>query len=339
MPKVSFILPAYKRRFLKEAIDSILEQTCRDFELVVVDDKSPEGLYEVIGEYPWEKDFKTLPDGGRRWEVNGISVRYYQNEENIGGKDLVEAWNHAMEFATGEWCVLASDDDVYMPQYLEEMLRLAEKYPQCDLFHCRVAVIDCEGEWLKVWAQWPEFQSYIQFAHAKRVRSFESCAPDFMFRRNALVLLAGFISFPKAILSDDATWLMLAKNGVGCSSSILLHWRESGENISTRTDILLSKLTAIEEFRLWFARFAAKLNPESTEDVILYRVILSNADARIDAYAKHVVGSVVSFWEWYRLLRASPQRPHVKRDCIYARFPRLRALRVLLPHFRVHKGK
>jgi len=38
MPKVSFILPAYKRRFLHEAIASILVQTYRDFELVVVDD-------------------------------------------------------------------------------------------------------------------------------------------------------------------------------------------------------------------------------------------------------------------------------------------------------------
>ena len=339
MPKVSFILPAYKRRFLKDAIDSILAQTCRDFELVIVDDKSPECLYEVIQEYSWEPSFETLPENGRKWNVDGVPIRYYQNEVNIGGKDLVAAWNHAMEYATGEWCVLASDDDVYMSGYLTEMLRLAEKYPQCDLFHCRVAVIDCEGEWLKVWPQWPEFQSHIQFAHAKRVRSFVTCAPDFMFRRNALIMIGGFISFPNAILSDDATWLLLAKNGVCCSPSILLQWRESGENISTRTDILLPKLTAIEDSRLWFASFAAELNPESTEDVILCREVLASADARIDAYAKHVVGSVVSLWEWYKLLRASPQRPHVKRDCIYARFPRLRAIRMLLPHFRVHKGK
>ena len=73
--KVSFILPAYKRRFLKEAIDSILAQTGRDFELVVVDDKSPENLYAVIGEYPWEPSFEVLPDGGKRWVVDGVPVR------------------------------------------------------------------------------------------------------------------------------------------------------------------------------------------------------------------------------------------------------------------------
>ena len=125
MSRVSFILPAYKRRFLKEAIDSILAQTCREFELVVVDDKSPEGLHEVIKEYSWEKNCEPLSDGGKKWLVDGVSVRYYQNSENIGGRDLVAAWNHAMEYATGEWCVLASDDDVYHLSVCTDTLKLA----------------------------------------------------------------------------------------------------------------------------------------------------------------------------------------------------------------------
>ena len=127
MPKVSFILPAYKRRFLKGAIASILAQTYRDFELVVVDDCSPENLKAVVDEFQDDR------------------LTYHRNEMNIGGKDLVAAWNHAMEFATGEWCVLASDDDVYHPDYLQEMVALTEKYPQVDLVHCRNANIDAEG--------------------------------------------------------------------------------------------------------------------------------------------------------------------------------------------------
>ncbi len=333
MTKVSFILPAYKRRFLKEAIDSIIAQTCRDFELVVVDDKSPEALYEVLREYPWEPSYEVLAEGGKKWSVDGIPVRYYQNGKNIGGKDIVAAWNHAMEYATGEWCVLASDDDVYMPGFLAEMLGLAEKYPGCDLFHCRVAVVDCDDEMFKIWPQWPEFQSMIQFAYAKKVLSWASCAPDYMFRRKAIDSVGGFISFPQAILSDDATWLSLAKNGVGCSSSILLHWRESGENISSRTNNYQQKISAIEAFRLWFADFATLLIPASREEELLLNEIRAKSDMQIDAYAKNLIGRVTSFWEWLKLLRAAPQRPHVKRDCIYNRFPRLRALRMLQPHF------
>ena len=49
--KVSVILPAWKRKFLREAIESHLAQTFRDFELVVVDDASPENLEEVAGAF------------------------------------------------------------------------------------------------------------------------------------------------------------------------------------------------------------------------------------------------------------------------------------------------
>ena len=48
MPKVSFILPAYKRRFLKEAIDSILAQTCQDFESAILETISPMPSNEVF---------------------------------------------------------------------------------------------------------------------------------------------------------------------------------------------------------------------------------------------------------------------------------------------------
>ena len=95
MPKVSFVLPAYKRRFLHEAIASILSQSYTDFELIVVDDASPENLQEVVDEFHDDR------------------LAYHRNERNIGGKDLVAAWNQAMEYAIGQWCVLASDDDVY----------------------------------------------------------------------------------------------------------------------------------------------------------------------------------------------------------------------------------
>ena len=120
MPKVSFILPAYKRRFLHQVIASIFSQTYKDFELVIVDDASPENLKEVVDDFKDER------------------LRYYRNAENIGGKDLVAAWNHAMEYATGEWCVLASDDDIYSSEYLATMEMLRGKYPHVDIFHCRI---------------------------------------------------------------------------------------------------------------------------------------------------------------------------------------------------------
>ncbi len=334
MSRVSFILPAYKRRFLKKAIDSILAQTCRDFELVLVDDKSPEGLYDVVKEYSWEKDFETLPGGGRRWNIDGISVRYYQNAENMGGKDLVAAWNHAMKYATAEWCVLASDDDVYMPEYLAEMLRLQAKYPECDLFHGRVAIIDAEGEWREAGLQWTEFISQVQFAFAKEALRYKSFAGDFMFRRESLCEIGGFIPFPIATYSDDATWLTLSRNGVACSATVLFLWRASGENISTRCDNAIDKLEACEHFRLWFRKFAEGLVSETDEEAFLQGRLLQEAEARIDGLARLVMHNVASLPAWLKVFRKAPQSSYFKRFFIYDKFKAIRAIWMLLPHMR-----
>ena len=94
-PLFSFVLPAYKAQLLKEAIASILSQTYQNFEVVIVDDASPEDLEAIVSEF------------------NDSRVRYYKNEQNICGMDLVKQWNHCLAFATCDYVILAADDDVY----------------------------------------------------------------------------------------------------------------------------------------------------------------------------------------------------------------------------------
>ena len=80
-PSFSFVMPAYKRQFLQQSIESILKQTYTNLELVVVDDASPENLYEVVRQFD-----------DRR-------LRYERNPENIGAGDLVANWNHCSRFS------------------------------------------------------------------------------------------------------------------------------------------------------------------------------------------------------------------------------------------------
>lgn len=74
----SFVIPAYKSSFLKEAIDSILAQTYTNFELIIVNDASPEDIESIVNSY---EDYR---------------IRYYVNSENIGGKNLVAQWNKSI---------------------------------------------------------------------------------------------------------------------------------------------------------------------------------------------------------------------------------------------------
>ena len=68
MTRYTFLLPAYKARYLREAIKSILDQTCHDFNLIVSDDCSPEDLKSIVDEFAGDP-----------------RLTYRRNERNIGG--------------------------------------------------------------------------------------------------------------------------------------------------------------------------------------------------------------------------------------------------------------
>ena len=233
MLKYSFVLPAYKACFFREALDSILNQTYKDFELIIVNDASPEGLDAIVKSY----------DDPR--------IRYYENENNIGGKDLVAQWNHCLEYARGEYIILASDDDVYHLEYLEKMDTLVYKYPEVNVFRPRVQLIDENGKPYAVDGFLEGKLSQLEYVYAWIKGYVGSGIPFFVFKKNALKDIGGFAQYPLAWFSDDATAIKLANNGICCTSDILFSFRQSGLNISTKKQTkqeLLNKIKATEQF-------------------------------------------------------------------------------------------
>lgn len=261
---ISFILPAYKRRFLKEAIASILAQTYRDFELVVVDDCSPEDLKSIVDDFPDER------------------LTYHRNETNIGGKDLVAAWTHAMRYAKGEWCVLASDDDVYHPDYLKEMIALTEKYPRVDLVHCRNANIDAEGQITGVAHSRAEYETGIQMLYSSSVLRSQQRMADLMFRKSAYDEL-GIPRYPLAWYSDHAMAVEYAwKNGAACSSRILFMFRTSGINLSSpHPELVSAKIAAGLKFRDWVMELLKTAKFVDEDDKRLLPVIMPGINAQV----------------------------------------------------------
>ena len=215
MVKYSFVLPAYKVRFFREAIDSILNQTYSDFELIIVNDASPEDLDSIVNSYSDER------------------IRYYINEKNIGGRDLVEQWNHSISYASGEYIILASVDDVYSLEYLECMNEMVDKYPEANVLRPRIKRVDREGKILLLDGFMNECLSKVEYLYVWTSRWIGSGIPFYMFKREALMSIGGFVNYPLAWFSDDATVFKLADNGVVTCNKTLFAFRESGESIST----------------------------------------------------------------------------------------------------------
>lgn len=232
----SFVMPAYKARFIDEAIKSILEQTYRNLKLIVVDDASPENLASIV---------KTYDDS---------RIRYYRNEYNIGGGDLVEQWNHSIRYAKGDYLILASDDDVYFPEYLEKMYSLIRKYPHLGVYRCRIQQINGQGDIIGLDGYLKEYVARNEYIYALMKSYISSGIPYYIFNREKLLQKGGFVNFPMAWHSDNATVMSMAEEGMASSDEILFSFRSSGINITTRRDTpetLQNKLMATRKFLQW----------------------------------------------------------------------------------------
>lgn len=251
--KISFILPAWKSRFLKEAVGSIIAQTSRDWELVVVDDCSPEPLKEIVAAF----------DDPR--------IRYVRNEQNLGGENLVRQWNHCITFSTGDFIVLAADDDLYKPTFCEECIRLAEKYPQVELIHASVEQIDEHGNHLEDDSILPEFTNKYEYLNWWVTGRSFTCIGNFAFRRSALLAMGGFIDFPCAFGSDIATPIALSVNGVANTQDMLFCFRQSTQHLSADSSRFKEKLEAVSQLSEWLEAIDYE-TPDNPADRELYQV-------------------------------------------------------------------
>ncbi len=233
---ISFIIPTYKAKWLNKSIESILSQTYADIEIIIVNDKSPEDIDSIVKGYQDKR------------------IRYYKNEENIGGKNLVNQWTHCLSFAQGEYVVIAADDDVYDIHFAEECIKLTKKYPEVDVIRARTGVIDEEGELIGIDNYCPEYISQIEYVYNYRMGSTFICMGNFMFK-TSILKEKGFVDFPMALGSDIATSIEMAKNGMISTENILFYFRQSSIHISGSINNPKLRIQAITELFDWLIAY------------------------------------------------------------------------------------
>lgn len=264
LPKVTILIPAYKDSFLKETLESLLKQTYDNYSIVIIDDASPYNLKQIVDDFLTDK------------------IRYYRNEVNIGGTDLVKNWNKALTYADGDLVVLGSDDDLYHPEFIESLVALSEKYPQLDIFHCRVGVIDESGNPIFWGSSVAEYETDIDFVYQRAINRRTQLISDFMFRRRALEQIGGFVNYPKAWYSDEMTVYRLAKDkGIACSQETLFYWRSSTRNISSMNNDTLQKADASVQHIENMERFLDSLTPITDKDEFLLAQLKSKVAKEI----------------------------------------------------------
>ena len=110
MDLVSVILPVYNsEKYIFEAIESVLNQTYKNIEIIVIDDCSTDTSAEIINNF------------------NDNRIRYYKNEKNSG---IVYSLNRAISLAKGKYLARMDSDDICLPNRIQEQVNFLNIHPE-----------------------------------------------------------------------------------------------------------------------------------------------------------------------------------------------------------------
>ena len=198
MPKVSIILTSYNHeKYIAAAIESVLNQTFSDFELLIFDDGSTDNSHEVI---------KTFKDE---------RIKLFLNDENTGAVQMLQA---GAKISKGQYIALQHSDDVWELDKIEKQLQFLENHPEYEACFTQAKFIDESGEIYDL----PEKHHYKNIFKQKN-RSREEWLNHLFWKMNCFChpsILARnhpqyFIHNPRFFqLPDYFTWvnLLLKKN-------------------------------------------------------------------------------------------------------------------------------
>lgn len=251
-PKYTFLIPSFKAEFFTEALESVKKQSYKDFICIVSDDCSPDNLKSIFD------------------EIVGDDSRFVFrcNVENMGSKSLVSHWKLLVDMCETEFFIMASDDDVYAPNFLEEINKLTEKYPKVDLFRGRVKCIDASGKTQVNDCLLPEIQNQVQFFRKYYSNDYLTCEANFCYRTSKFRAKNGYIEFPLAWFTDDATHILMAENGCANTTEILFGFRSTGLNISNQwkdSNCAAKKIEATLLFDEWISDYVSQIKEDAEE--------------------------------------------------------------------------
>ena len=167
-PKVTVLLSVYNdQKFIGQAVESILGQSYRDFELLIIDDCSTDDTVEVINKY----------DDPR--------IRLIVNEENI---DISKSLNKGLKLARGQYIARQDSDDISISDRLLKQVKFLDDNPDIVAVGSRTEFIDAGGNHAGYWNQ--EVSSEEIFY----ALSYRCCltSSSMVYRRKPIVQLGGY---------------------------------------------------------------------------------------------------------------------------------------------------
>jgi glycosyltransferase involved in cell wall biosynthesis len=184
-PLVSIITPAYKaEKYIESCIDSVVAQSYRNWELIIVDDCSPDNTAEVV---------KQRSDEDTR-------IKLISLEKNQG---VVNARNTALDYASGQFIAFLDSDDLWLPEKLSVQINAMLENGWA-MTYSSYSIIDEEGKDLAKTIEAPVSTTYRNLFRGSNI----GCLTVVINRE-----ITGDFKMPHIHHEDYATWLDILKRG------------------------------------------------------------------------------------------------------------------------------
>lgn len=225
-PKVSVIIPNYNHaKYLEQRIESVLNQTYQDFEVIILDDCSPDnGASRAVIE---------------RYRSNPHVSHIVYNEQNSGSTFI--QWQKGFSLAKGEIIWIAESDDWCELNFLEALMPLWEQYPDCSVIQSGVHCFHDDGT--DAWKN--EHTGKITCSNGKDFIKYNMVcsgtaipnASAVTFRKDvAMSLTQDYMEYKSA--GDRLFWIYMLERGNYCKLDLPLnHFRINNKKVSYKKEI------------------------------------------------------------------------------------------------------
>ena len=192
MPTFSIILPVRNGgHLLKECVQSILNQTCNDFNLLILDNNSTDGTLQYLE------------------NLNDERIIIYPSLKDL---TIVENWSRILGIKKNEFITLIGHDDILYPNYLEYMVELIKKYPDAGLYQTHFNYIDAKGKLIRPCKPMESVQTTDEFIAAQMNQTIDSMGTGYMMRIKDFNMLGGMpTNYPNLIFADYELWMGLTQ--------------------------------------------------------------------------------------------------------------------------------
>jgi len=214
-PQISVVMSVYNgEKYLKEAVDSILNQTFRDFEFIVINDGSADGSLEILKEY----------------ERKDIRVRIISREN----KGLVNSLNEGVSISKGEYIARMDTDDVSTTERLEKQIRFMKEN---NLVLC--------GSWATGINEKGETVSRLDYTPGPKGIRFYSLIhnpfihPSVMFRKEIFEKVGGYKENFKYIEDYELWTRIVFKYKTSNIKESLIKYRIHSEQITKKNNLVM----------------------------------------------------------------------------------------------------